>query len=79
MKEDLIKIGFTECIYPKGKSGNWLKFESKSLDIDFCPDDNGFFWLKTKNSGDSDMTFYPYKGIEKLQALMKANEEYFTQ
>lgn len=70
MKEQLIEIGFKETDNPKH-----LEFTGNGFSIDMSIGEG--FWISTDLSSDRESAPYPYAGIDKLKALIKAHEEYF--
>ena len=77
MKEELIQIGFTEVKTPLGYETDFLELQKSGFYIEFCAGNGGYFFIFSDKLGDREATPYPYKGIEKLKALIQAHEEYF--
>lgn len=71
MKEELMKLGFVEI------PNNFMELDKGKFSVLFWvrPDGDWYFYIETEFSDGG--TNYPYLGIEKLKALIRAHDEFF--
>jgi hypothetical protein len=71
MKKELVNIGFKEM-----SDTDFLELDKGDFKIEFSLKGE-YFHISTLMTADRESAPYPYKGVDKLKNLIKANEEYF--